>query len=112
MRKVAIIPTRLLKVNTSKCGISIEEQLQRVMAGESIDLKGRTTVYTERKDGVLYETNIRSDRFEKSMEAFDYIARTHIAKRNEEIEKNNVKGDRQKGESANSTNSTQGTENQ
>lgn len=90
MRRVKIKKTRLLKVNTSVEGNTIEEQLQKIMTGESIDLKGRGMIYTERKDGVLPQTNIRTDRFDKAMEALDYVARTHITKRNESIKNESV----------------------
>ena len=62
MRKVKVRATRLLKRNKSIEGLSIEQQMRAVMTGEKIDLNGKAMIYTERGEGVVYQTNIRSIR--------------------------------------------------
>lgn len=83
MRKITIKPTRLLKRNESYEALSIEQQVRMVMNGEQIEMKGKQMIYTERKDGVLPETNIRTDRFQEAQNALDYVERSRIAKRTE-----------------------------
>lgn len=83
MRKISVKPTRRLKVNQSFEGETIETQLKRMMDGETIETKGKPLLYTEKKDGVLPETNIRSDRFQLAQDAIDYVNRSNIAKRDE-----------------------------
>lgn len=43
-------------------------------------------IYTERKEGVLAETNIRTDRFEVAQQAMDAVSRSYAAKREGKIE--------------------------
>ena len=40
-------------------------------------------IFTERNDGVLPETDIRSDRHEIAVEAADAMSKLHLAKRDE-----------------------------
>lgn len=70
-----------IRVNNSFEGKTIEEQLRALMAGETIETKGRPMVYTEKKDGVMAETNIRSDRFQLAQDANDYVVKSNVAKR-------------------------------
>lgn len=81
MRKTTVTRTRLLKINNSYEAKSLEQQLRAVMAGEKIETSGKALIYTERKEGVRPETNIKSDRFELAQEAIDYVNKTNIAKR-------------------------------
>lgn len=62
-------------------GISIEEQLRKAMEGkEPIEANARIS-YTERKDGVLPQYDIRTDRFEMALQATDRIAMSEAASR-------------------------------
>ncbi|QCS36874.1 hypothetical protein [Tortoise microvirus 18] len=81
-----IKPTRLIKVNNSYEAESIEQQLRRVMEGETVDLKTKEKIYTEKRLGVLPETDIRTDRFKIAQDAIDYVNRSGAAK-SEELEK-------------------------
>lgn len=89
MRKIITSNKGLIKRNTSIEGKSIERMLSDKMAGEEIEMTGKALMYTERKDGVLPITNIRSDRFEIAMEANDNKERLIIAKTNEFKKKEN-----------------------
>lgn len=72
-----------LEINTSAEGETIEDKVDGIVNnGESLE-EGADLIYTERKEGVLPEHNIRTDRFELAVEATDYADKTHKAKREE-----------------------------
>lgn len=83
MRRRQVKPTGNIIRNTSFEGEAIEKQIARLVEGETLEVKGKTPIYTEKKDGVLADTNIRSDKFEMAMEAIDYVNKTQIARSNE-----------------------------
>lgn len=97
-----------LTVNESSQGETIENKIERIVNNKEPMTDGAATVYTERKDGVRPEYNIRTDRFEIAIDAMDAVSKTHIGKREARI----VKLKEEKEEKENSkTESTQGTEN-
>lgn len=72
MKKV-IIPTIMSAKIQAKEGEWIEEKVRRVVEnGEPIE-DGAPIVYTERKDGVRPEYNIRTDRWEIAQEAMEAV---------------------------------------
>ncbi|QCS36883.1 hypothetical protein [Tortoise microvirus 19] len=81
MRKVTVSFKSKIKRNETSEGKSIERMLSDKAEGELIELGGKALLYTERKDGVVPITNIRSDRMELAMEALDTVERTRIARR-------------------------------
>lgn len=83
MRNQYYIGGKLFNVNESYEGKSIEQQLAALMQGETMETKGKAMVYTERKEGVLPETDIRSDKWELAQDAHEYVTRSNIAKRDE-----------------------------
>lgn len=80
-------------------GEFIETKVERIMANKEPITDGAKIIYTERKDGVLPEHNIRTDRFDMALDMTDTIAATKAAERAERQKTKN-------GE----TESTQGTE--
>lgn len=52
-----------------------EVKLRKIISGESSNMEDGVfpTIYTEKKDGVLPECDIRTDRFEVAIEAIDKI---------------------------------------
>lgn len=52
-----------------------EEKLRKIISGESNNMEDGVfpTIYTEKKDGVQPEFDIRTDRFEVAIEAIDKI---------------------------------------
>lgn len=52
-----------------------EVKLRRIINGESNDMEDGVfpTIYTEKKDGVMPEHDIRTDRFEVALDAMDKI---------------------------------------
>lgn len=65
-------------------GDTIEMKIRKMMDNKE-PMKGMGTglLYTPRKDGVLPETDIRTDRFEIAVEATSRIAASYAAKREE-----------------------------
>lgn len=62
-------------------GEALITKLSRAMnSGEPIE-GGAVTMNTERKDGVLPQFDIRTDRFEVALEARDAIVAAHMARR-------------------------------
>lgn len=55
-----------------------EVKLRKIINGESKDMEDGVfpTIYTEKKDGVMPEYDIRTDRFEIALEAIDKINRS------------------------------------
>lgn len=68
-----------------------EVKLRKIISGESNDMEDGVfpTIYTEKKDGVQPEFDIRTDRFEVAIDAIDKInqsAASQIAKSSGETE--------------------------
>lgn len=85
MYKTNFIENTTIRVNDSVEGETIEEKVDRIVNnGEPIE-DGAPIVFTERKDGVQPEFNIRTDRFDLAIGAMDKIAASKIAKREEGI---------------------------
>lgn len=84
---------RLFQVNNTYEGKSIEQEIAERMEGNNIELGGKALLYTEKKDGVLPETDIRSDKFELAMIAKDKVERMRIVKKDnigKDVGKDNV----------------------
>lgn len=85
MRKVVIKNNTLIERNKTHEGKSIEQLLADKVEGEEVSIGGKTLLYTERKDGVLPLTDIRSDRMEIAMEALDSVERSRVAARDKPV---------------------------
>lgn len=59
-----------------------EVKLRKIISGESKDIEDGVfpTIYTEKKDGVMPEYDIRTDRFEVALDAIDKINRSTAEK--------------------------------
>lgn len=91
--KKAIFNNTSINENSSVEGISIERKLERVInSNEPID-NTAPIIYTERKEGVLPQYDVRTDRFDIAMKAMDKVAGSIQAKReNKGAEKPAEKG--------------------
>lgn len=69
--------------NKSVEGETIEQKIRRVTQNKEPIQDGAPIIYTERKDGVKPEYDIRTDRFELAVEAMGNLHKDHIAKREE-----------------------------
>lgn len=83
MRKITIKNRTTVSINNSYEGESIETKMARItQSKEPID-SSAPIVFTERKDGVQPQYNIRTDKWEIAREAMNTVHKTDIAKRDE-----------------------------
>lgn len=82
MKKGIIRPKSRIQTNDLiEDAESLEEQLRKMVAGEEPIQATARINYTDRKDGVHQEYDIRTDRFELAMMASDRIHATQYAAR-------------------------------
>lgn len=70
-----------LKVNQSYRGETIEQKIDRIVNNKEPITDGAPLVYTERKDGVRPEYDIRTDRWDVAIDAMDKVNKSKLAKR-------------------------------
>ncbi len=81
-------PTKTaIKRNCVVEGEPIEHKMARILSNKEPISDGAPEIYTERKDGVGAEYNIRTDRWELAAEAMDINAKNVQAKRDAKAEK-------------------------
>ncbi len=68
-------------------GEPIEHKMERILNNKEPITDGAPEIYTERKDGVGAQYNIRTDRWELAAEAMDIKSRNIQAKRDAKAEK-------------------------
>lgn len=68
-------------------GETIEQKVERVTTNKEPIKDGAPLIFTERKDGVQPEYDVRTDRFEVAVDAMDKVTKSHLAKRQSRIEK-------------------------
>ena len=71
-------------------GLSIEREIEIAETNKQAIKADSPTIFTARKDGVIAETNIRSDRFERAQELMDAAARATTAQRQDFIKRSDV----------------------
>ena len=81
-----------IKVNKSYVGERLEEKIQRITSNKEPIKDGAPLIYTERKNGVMAEYNVKTDRFEVAVVAMDKVTKTHLAKREERHKLNKEDG--------------------
>jgi hypothetical protein len=79
--KVRKLETTLLAVNTSYEGETIEGKVRRIMNNKEPISDSAPIIYTDRKEGVMPDYDIRTDRFEIAVDAMDRVTKDKIAKR-------------------------------
>lgn len=72
-----------IRVNDSVEGETIEQKMERVVNNGDAITDGAPIIYTDRKDGVLPDYDIRTDRFEVAIDAMDKVTKARLAKREE-----------------------------
>lgn len=70
-----------LSINQTYYAESLIHKIRRIVNNKEPISDGAPQIYTERKDGVRPEYDIRTDRFEHAIEAMDHVAKSHTAKR-------------------------------
>ena len=84
MKKGIIFPVGRITVVPTKEGESIEQTIRKMIAGNEPIKATANLQYHERKDGVMPEHDIRSDRFMYAMMAADKVHASSFAKRMEQ----------------------------
>ena len=79
-KKVKQTSTSLTVRNVTE-GETIEEKMRRVVNNNEPITDGAPLVYTDRKDGVLPQYDIRTDRWDVAIDAMDKVTKTETAKR-------------------------------
>ena len=81
MYKIPKFSKTSIEVNKSVIGETIETQVERLVNNRENISGGSPLIFTERKDGVLAEYNIRTDRFEVAIDAMDKVSKSYKARR-------------------------------
>lgn len=64
----------------------LEKKIEKLISNKEPIGKDVPLRYTERKEGIIKDYDIRTDRFEVAMEAMDKVHKTNIAKRDNVID--------------------------
>lgn len=105
-----------IRVNQSYVGETLEQKINRIVNNKEPITDGAPLIYTERKDGVLPQYDIRTDRFEIAVEAMSKVDKSHKAAREERIKglgekaKENMEKEQKTETGGQSTQGTGGTE--
>ena len=84
MRKINLsIENTNICVNESYEAERLEFKIQKMVDAKEPIGSEVTPMYTERRDGVLPQYDVRTDRFEIALEAMDKVSKSEIAKREE-----------------------------
>lgn len=102
------VPATTIERNTSYQGERIEQKIHRIVHNNEPITDGAPLIYTERKDGVQPQYDIRTDRFEIAVDAMDYVTRSQQAKREERVKGFTEKLDKSNNKTGGQ--STEGTE--
>lgn len=70
-----------MKVNQAYEGETIEEKMDRIVNNNEPISDGAPLIYTERKDGVMPEYDIRADKWDIAIDAMDKVAESNKMKR-------------------------------
>ena len=87
-----------LTINNSYEGETIEQKVHRIVNNREPITDNAPLNYSDREQGVLAESDIRTDRFEVAQEAMDKISKSHRAKREARIVEMKAKKEGNKGE--------------
>lgn len=81
MNRKTVVETYVFDVNNSYEAVPLEWEIEKIVTQKSPIEASSPQIFTERKDGVKAETNIRTDRFEIAEAAMDRVSKEKIAKR-------------------------------
>lgn len=71
--------------NTSYTAEPIENKILRIMNNKEPISDGAPLIYSERKDGVIPEYNMKTDRWEIAIDAMDKVNKNKLAKRESKL---------------------------
>lgn len=92
----------------NEIGETIEKKVRRITENKEPIKDGAPEIFTERKDGVIPSTNIRTDRWEIATDAMDAISRNRQAQRDARIKDAEPKVVNMDGKEVGGAESTQG----
>lgn len=92
MKRVRHIISQLPNKLETYEGESIEAKMRRVIQNKEPITDGAPIIYTEKKDGVLPQFNIRTDKWDIALEAMDKVQGNRIAKSKEFMQQLEEKG--------------------
>lgn len=72
-------------VNTGYVGETIEQKINRIVNNKEPIKDGAPLVFTERKDGIRPEYDIRTDKWDIALDAMSAVTKTEVAKREARI---------------------------
>ena len=81
MYRTNIPENTTIEYNDTYEGETIETRVARMIYNNEPILDGSPLIYTDRRKGVIAETNIRTDRFEVAIENMDKLHTDKLAKR-------------------------------
>lgn len=82
MYKLTTLPKKSrTQVNNAYEGERIEEKMERIVNNNEPISDGAPLIYTERKDGVMPEYDIRADKWDIAIDAMDKVAESNKMKR-------------------------------
>lgn len=93
MIKMSIKNRTLIKINNSVQGETIEQKIERIVSNKEPITDGAPLIYTDRKDGVQPDYDIRTDRWDAAITAMDKVTKSKLAKRAEYLKERDEKGE-------------------
>lgn len=102
-------PQQTLKGIKPYPGESIEKKVARVLSNKEAIKDNAPLIYTDRKDGVLPDYDIRTDKYEYLVEGHDALAKSKRARR-DTLPKTETKSEGSEGASQNSETGGQSTQ--
>lgn len=75
------------RLNEATEGETIEQKIQRIVSNKEPITDGAPSLYTERKDGIRPEYDIRTDKWEVALEGMEIAHKADLKKREEGIKK-------------------------
>lgn len=87
MYKKVIIPGYTGRMKSVECfeGEQIEEKVRRIVNNNEPITDGAPIIFTEKKDGVLPEYNIRTDRWDIALDAMNKMEMARKARKETEV---------------------------
>lgn len=80
----------VLNINKSTEGETIEKKVARILNNKEKITDTTPLIFTDRKDGVKAEYDIRTDRWEHAIDGMDYVTKSKIAAREERAKQREI----------------------
>lgn len=81
MKKIKVTKTSIDEAIEPQVGESIEKKIERIKNNKEGISEGADLHYQDRGDGIPFETDIRSDKWDRRIEQHDKITSSYINKR-------------------------------